>query len=311
MDGALREAAAGEVKGEARPAGTDRSAGAKLRRILLLAAVLLVCAIGYGLVLQRFDISEEPVEAEFGVPASEAALVLYLQALAVDSSQETMQLRISVLPAPAAGRPRAAVAERDLVLRIHRDAFVEHVPIQADQPLPEVTRNFDLNNGSIRYYPLDRFTSSVHLSIVGKAADGREVTLPIRVRMWEGILGFTVRGHELAPADPRELKLSFGVRRTGAVKFFSITIYGAMVVLTLCALAIGGLVFAGLRKIEATLVGAMGAIVFALPALRNALPGTPPLGIRADVLVFFWAEIGAVIALSLFIAAWVRRGSPP
>jgi hypothetical protein len=29
------------------------------------------------------------------------------------------------------------------------------------------------------------------------------------------------------------------------------------------------------------------------------------------VLVFFWAELGAVIALCLFIAAWVRRGTPP
>jgi hypothetical protein len=60
-----------------------------------------------------------------------------------------------------------------------------------------------------------------------------------------------------------------------------------------------------------TLVGALGAIVFALPAMRNALPGAPPIGVRADVLVFFWAELGAVIALCLFIAAWVRRGTPP
>jgi hypothetical protein len=84
-----------------------------------------------------------------------------------------------------------------------------------------------------------------------------------------------------------------------------------MIVVAVGSLTIGTLVFVGIRRIEVTLVGALGAIVFALPALRNALPGAPPLGVRADVLVFFWAELAAVIALSLFIAAWARRGAQP
>jgi hypothetical protein len=78
----------------------------------------------------------------------------------------------------------------------------------------------------------------------------------------------------------------------------------------LCALIIGSLVFVGIRRIEVTLIGALGAIIFALPALRNALPGAPPLGVRADIFTFL-AELGAVIALCLFIAAWARGGAPP
>jgi hypothetical protein len=84
-----------------------------------------------------------------------------------------------------------------------------------------------------------------------------------------------------------------------------------MIVLAVCALTTSTLVFVGIRRIEVTLVGVLGAIVFALPAMRNALPGAPPLGVRADVLVFFWAELAAVIAFSLFIAAWARRGAQP
>ncbi|GGC58872.1 DUF4436 family protein [Chelatococcus reniformis] len=311
MESATREAASEEPEEEAPPAAADKPARRRLRRGLLLVALLVLCAVGYGLVLQRFDISEVPIEAQFGAPIDEAGLVLSLLPVAIDSTQETMQIRISVTPPPSPSGPRAAIATRDLTLRLHRDTFVEHIPIRAQQPLPELTRNFDLNDGSIRFYPVDRFSASVHLSVVEKGPGGSERALPLHVKMWEGILGFTVHGEQAAPIDPRDLNLSFSVRRTGAVKFFSITIYAAMVVLTLCALSIGSLVFIGFRKIEATLVGAMGAMVFALPALRNALPGAPPLGIRADVLVFFWAEIGAVVALSLFIAAWVRRGSRP
>ncbi|MDB5396258.1 MAG: hypothetical protein JWM91_3764 [Rhodospirillales bacterium] len=80
-----------------------------------------------------------------------------------------------------------------------------------------------------------------------------------------------------------------------------------MIVMAFSDLTIGTLIFVGVRKIEVTLVGAIGAIVFALPALRNALPGTPPLDVLADVLVFFWAELSAVIALGLFVTAWARN----
>ncbi len=37
---------------------------------------------------------------------------------------------------------------------------------------------------------------------------------------------------------------------------------------------------------ETTLSGSLAAIVFALPVLRNALPGSPPLGVEADMWVF-------------------------
>jgi hypothetical protein len=51
--------------------------------------------------------------------------------------------------------------------------------------------------------------------------------------------------------------------------------------------------------------------VFALPTLRSALPGTPPLGVRADMLVFLWTEIAGVIAVALFVSTWARHGPRP
>jgi hypothetical protein len=79
-----------------------------------------------------------------------------------------------------------------------------------------------------------------------------------------------------------------------------------MIVLGCCALAVGILVFFGAKRAEATLIGALGAIVFTLPALRNILPGAPPLGVRADLLVFLWTELAAAIALALLVVSWSR-----
>ena len=47
------------------------------------------------------------------------------------------------------------------------------------------------------------------------------------------------------------------------------------------------------------MIGALAAIAFALPVLRNALPGSPPLGVTADMWVFLWTELAAVLALAL------------
>ena len=183
--------------------------------------------------------------------------------------------------------------------------------IRAGQPLPEVTYDFDLNGGNVSDYPLDRYMALITFAASERTQDGSEKSLPIHVTAWEGILGFSTKAQSVGMQQPDELQLQFAVRRTGAVSFFGIAIYGAMIVMTFCALILGSLVFVGVRRIEVTIVGALGAMIFALPALRNALPGAPPLGVRADILIFFWAELGAIIALCLFIAAWARRGAQP
>ena len=183
--------------------------------------------------------------------------------------------------------------------------------IQAGQLLPEVTFGLDLHEGDVRDYPLDRYVSLMTLAASEGAHDGNEKSLPIHVTAWEGVLGFDVKAKSVSSQRSEELQLQFAVSRTGGVAFFGVAIYGAMLVMMLCALIIGSLVFVGIRRIEVSLIGALGAMIFALPALRNALPGAPPLGVRADIFIFFWAELGAVIALCLFIAAWARQGAPP
>ncbi len=43
-------------------------------------------------------------------------------------------------------------------------------------------------------------------------------------------------------------------------------------------------------------------------ALRNAIPGTPPVGALGDFLSFFWV-LGIIVAAMLFLVIlWVVRG---
>jgi hypothetical protein len=277
-----------------------------LRRGLVLAALLVGCVILYASILVRFDVSKKGGEIEVGATVSQARVSLYLQPIQIDAVNESMQIRISAVPLSNAA---STIADHDFLLKIGRGNQVEHVQIAAGHPLPEVTYEFDLHDGDVRNYPLDRYASLITLTASERAAEGGENAVPIHVTAWEAAPGFDVKA--MASQQGDELRIRYVVGRIGAVSFFGLAIYTAMLIMMACALIIGSLVFLGIRKIEATLVSALGAIIFALPALRNAIPGAPPLGVRADILVFFWAELGAVIGLCLFIAAWVREGAQP
>jgi hypothetical protein len=126
--------------------------------------------------------------------------------------------------------------------------------------------------------------------------------------VWEGALGFHLRTTEETGLNPGEVRLTLRIRRSGAFALFAFAAYGAMVVLASCALGIGLVTFVDLRRAEATLVGALAAVAFALPVLRNALPGAPPLGVRADMFVFLWTQLAAVIGLALVSFSWARAG---
>lgn len=281
------------------------------RRTALLATLIGACALAYGLTVTWFGLSDRPVETELGRALGDGVVTVYLQPLHVDPVKASMQMRISIVPATVQGAAAAAVADGHRLLTIQRGRQIEHVSINSGQPLPEVVFDFDLSDGDVRNYPLDRYQANMTLAVSERGEGGAQASLPIHVILWEGLLGFSVRGQAELAQGPEAVGLRLEIQRTGAVSIFGIAIYGAMVVMAACALLIGSLIFVGVRRIEVTFAGALGAIIFALPALRAALPGTPPLGVRGDVLMFFWAELGAIIALCLFVAAWTRSGARP
>jgi Domain of unknown function (DUF4436) len=125
------------------------------------------------------------------------------------------------------------------------------------------------------------------------------------------VLGFHLRTTEETGSNPGEVRLTLEIRRSGAFALFAFASYGAMVVLGSCALAIGLVTFVDPCRAEATLIGALAAVAFALPVLRNALPGGHPLGVRADMFVFLWTELAAVIGLGLVSFSWARAGPRP
>ena len=268
----------------------------------MLVALLAIGLAIVGDLLMRFGVSEEPDEVQLGAMTADAAATVYVQPLAIDPVNYSMQIRVDVR--------RSQPGTSDLILTIISPRQVGQLHISADQAAPEMTLALDLDGGSVRGYPLDAYISQISFLCTDGVEAAPSQPLPIHVTVWSGFFGYHVHSETAAAAAPGTV-VRFSVYRTGAVRFFGLAVFGIMIVLAACSLLIGTLVFLGIRRIEVTLVGALGAIIFALPVLRNAVPGTPPLGIQADVLVFFWAEFGAVMGLAMFVAAWAFRGAQP
>jgi hypothetical protein len=278
-------------------------------RLLALGMILLALAAGYLLMLRYFKISQLPKERHFGAtgPVKPAGEV-YLEPIGIDTLNDAMQIRAYLSPNISESKNAHTAWDRDLILLVTHDKTVEEVKLAATDYLATSAFEVDLYEGSVAHYPLDAYRARVSVQLLDRKSSMR---LPVRVTMWEGVLGYNLHTTGQPGPDPNDVEKTTGITRSGAFALFALCAYGAMVVLGCCALAVGILTFTDVRRPEATLIGALAAIAFALPVLRNALPGSPPIGVEADIWVFLWTELAAVLALALLVFKWAKSGPRP
>ena len=292
-----------------RPGSTKRAF-----RWAIVGILLTLGVAAYLILLEQFGVSDEPIERGFSTVGKAKQFVqLYIEAVAVNVPDNSMQLRVSLTPSAALRGSLMTAPDRDLSLLITHGETIQELRFPANVPAAPATFEVTLSKGQVADYPLDVYQADLGLQCLPTAstttADVKP--LPAEITVWEALLGYQMETTQRPADNPGEVHLALEIHRSGAFALFALLAYGAMAVLGCCALAVGVLVFLGVRRVEGTLIGALGAIVFALPALRNALPGAPPLGVRADTLVFLWTEIAAAIALGLLVYAWSRNGPAP
>jgi len=278
-------------------------------RILAVAIILVVASFGYVLLIRHLHVTETPQERFLGAGKAGTAQI-YVWATGIDPLNYALQLHVSFAPGQGLKGQRPMAPDRDLALVVVHGTTTEQVDIQANRPVPDADFEVDLEDGDIADYPFDRYTAGLRIQCLDKALlqAGKGGPLAAGVTVWEGLWGFSLHGVELPDSRPDDVRLRLHIQRSPALAFFALATYGAMIVLACGTLVISIMTFARLRAVEATLVGALCAIVFALPVLRNVLPGSPPLGVWADTFVFLWAELAVVFSLALMILAWARSG---
>ncbi len=273
----------------------------RTRGWIAIAIILLALTAGYVVLLRQFKVSELPVEKRFG--AAEPAGEVYLEPVGIDALNQGMQLRAYLSPVTPEGNEGRPAPARDLTLLITHDKTVEELRLAAGDHLASSTFEVDLNGGSVDDYPLDAYTTRLNVKLL----DGKSsLKLPARITVWDGMLGYDLKTASQPGADADDVELTTSIVRSGAFVLFALAAYSAMIVLGVCAIIVAVLTFIEAHPPETSLIGSLAAIAFALPVLRNTLPGSPPLGVQADMWAFLWAELVTVLALALVVFKWTR-----
>lgn len=284
------------------------------RRAHAVGAVLIVAAVTYVTVFAIAKTSVASREETFVSAGASAGppLDVYLDVTAIEPVRQSMDLRLDVATESTAhGRQYFGRLDRDVELQVSDGESERDFQLHRGEPLASAVFAAGLE-GAVVAYPFDRYGTNIVVSATESSGGKAGTAIPLRVRVWTGVPGWRVDVTNVASSDAnQELKLAVRSYRPTPLIFFTCVIYGLMVLIAACAIVIGSLTFIGMRRIEVTLTGALTGMVFALPILRNAVPGAPPLGVNLDVFILLWAEIAALGGLTLFVAAWVQGGSRP
>lgn len=172
--------------------------------------------------------------------------------------------------------------------------------------------------GLVQRYPFDSYRFSLEMRSVlepGSGADpAGQQAVPMSVSVHFKVPGWGYRS-VLAPSGftSETLTTQGVIRRTGgtvtiAVIFIAlIVMFGVLAVVTV----LSG--WAGRTQLTISTASWLTSSVFALIALRSALPGHPPLGSWMDVLAYFWviAAIMVMIGATVGTLALGGQGESP
>jgi hypothetical protein len=267
---------------------------------LLLTVVLLY--VGLLALLYR---DTPHAELIFDAAGPEPPLDLTLNVLSLDPVREVINVRLEV------AKPSETRSWRTLQPADVRD-FVVHVDdryltfqMRVDGSGANATLEIALN-GSVAGYPLDRYAGRLSISASKK---GSAAPQPIRLTAWPLVSNWDVGITRSDQVSERVggVDLNIQVSRPPSFIVLAFAFYAAMALIGLSGFTIGTLVFLEKRSVEATMIGALGAMIFSIPALRGIMPGTPPLGIHADVLILVWVQLAVILGLTLFVIAWILR----
>jgi hypothetical protein len=173
----------------------------------------------------------------------------------------------------------------------------------------DVTLNLD---GHLRDYPFDTYRDDIsfYFTQFGTSNANPQV-IPTATYLTGAVPGFSISlGKAVDRSNPQFSSFTVRVRRASSTLFFAIFVTVLLWALALTAVAISITLAYVRHDIGPGVLGFLAALLFAFPAIRSTLPGTPPIGSFNDYLGFFWAEaIVAVTVIALavvFIAREVR-----
>ena len=226
----------------------------------------------------------------------------------------TMQVRVTIDPHGTYALPDGALAKS---LNIDADGYAGgSITLSAGEIPPPVQLSLTIN-GDLSQYPIDRYSTllTVHLSEVEVSPAGKEVKLatpvPTQLVVDANQHDWALSVSKVGVWPDGAISINIAVHRGVATKAFAFFELFMMVSLAVIAVAITYSAIISSKPLEFSLFAWLGAMLFALPAIRGTMPGIPGVGTLIDYAVFFWcllAVAGCLITAAItYITTTMRE----
>lgn len=248
-------------------------------------------------------------------PADGAAVTATL--IGVSPTTGELLARITVDPQP--GLLKDGQLAEDLVLGVN-DIRGEHTrEFAAGEALQPVEVSLALSDGSVKRYPFDHYDATLLLTLAN-AVPGDDQPVPFSLVILSNVDDFEVAAApaslDPAVAPPDQLEPGpIAAADLSVTRELTTTAYAAWMMLLMWALSVVAVAVLWAVIIWQVEVPWWGmayfvGVLFALPQLREVLPGRPPPGTLFDFVAFYWAVAILGVGLITLLAVWIQRTRP-
>jgi hypothetical protein len=284
----------------------------KTRRIVvgIVCIVLFFSAFFAALYAYKNDLTQRSSGYSFGVDEKEPnRMSIPINFLAVDPIKGDLSIRVMPIPHGSFAIADTSLMSADLTFNISIEGSKGEVALKKKKAPASVDGTLSLFNGRVSDYPFDSHEAEVYLYLTNPKDEKQEI--PMEVDFLGALPGYNIDTDIIKGFDSaEEIGVKIKISRSIITKAFAMFILVAMWVVPLAVLFMALAVLLQNRPVEVGMFAYMGALLFALPAVRNIQPGIPPVGALTDFLSFFWAEILVAIAQMIIFYCWLTRYKP-
>jgi hypothetical protein len=287
----------------------------KHMKVIVTIGLVVLIGIAFAMFLNLYTVENESRASAFTSGDETAAdqVAVDVSVLSIDPVKGELVARLNFDPQGAYLSDDGVDAGQNMILDVNGASGKVAVTYKKGERMSPVDVTVSLYNGNVMDYPFDLHDTdlSINLNTFTGGKDGEEISyeaVPMTINYFGAVSGYQIAANEdTASTETGFIDIVMQVKRSTSVMIFSIFVMVLQWLLCLVALSVAFSCIIWGRKIEVGMFGWMGALLFALIPLRNAMPGVPAIGTLSDFIAFFWAE--AIVALSLvaIVISWVAR----
>jgi hypothetical protein len=285
----------------------------KMKAVMIGVVMVIVFGMLYVGILRLYQAEDESIETKFSADEAQKPGYVEIDAklLSVDPIKGDLAIRLQFTPSGNLSDDDGISPNKNLVLELNSSTGKTEINFKKGERMNPLDAVVDVD-GAIGDYPFDSHEATLVVQFLAVTGDKDNLDyedVPFTINYTGAIAGYAIEAKE-AHKETGYTEINMTVARSTTATTFAVFIMVLEWLLSLSALAVAVTWILG-RKIEVTMFGWMGALLFAMIPLRNAMPGAPPVGVYSDFLAFFWAEFIVALSLVASVLTWILRPVTP